>query len=518
MTTSRAERIRQTSETFVTTGQKIFFGATLLGVIVMAIFWPLLLQAIAWVTIIFFGVFVGLKMILWHTSMKYDFPKYDLPNIDDPTLPIYTIFVPLFKEVTMLPRMLEGLSNLKYPKDKLQILLLVEDREVDEAMHEAIALHNAKIWELSARVIEIPNLEPRGKQKALNIGLSHAEGEFAVIYDAEDIPERDQLLKAIGRFRSADSKLGCVQARLFFENETDTWVSRILWMEYIIHFEWILKGFAQLNLIPPLGGTSNHFPVRVLQDVALDNSQLPRGAEGIGAWDPWNVTEDADLAGALSQHGYRIEMIDSVTNEIATTTVKALIPQRSRWLKGYIQTGLVYTRDIPANIRLFGPVRWCVYVLFLFGTPLSILLSTLSWILTITYFVTRSEAIERLFPWPLLYAGTFLLVFGNFALFIQHIVASHRREGYTSVKWVQMLPIWQQLATVSLLIALWEVLQKSKRFTWHKTAHEHGFDDATIPRSETEVSSFENADTVVIPIVRAAPVYQGQRTLENDAT
>ena len=505
MTTSSRQPIRQTSERLLSKGQKIFFVVVLLGVIVTALLWPLLIQLVVWGTILFFGVFVGLKMTLWYASSKYVYPHYTLPSKDDPSLPIYTIFVPLFKEVSVLPRLLSGLKSLNYPIDKLQVLLLVEDeKEVDPGMHEALREYNLEVNAPFARILEIPNVQPRGKQKALNIGLSYAKGDYAVIYDAEDVPDPDQLLKAVGRFRSAERKLGCVQARLYFENETSSWVSRLLWMEYIIHFEMILKGLTHLNLVPPLGGTSNHFPVRVLWEIAFNDNQLPRGAEGIGAWDPWNVTEDADLAGALSQLGYRIEMIDSVTNEIATKSVNALIPQRSRWLKGYMQTGLVFTRDIVQNIRKIGPVRWFVYVLFLLGTPLSILLSTLSWILTITYFVTRSETIEQLFPWPLLYIGTLLLVFGNFALFMQHVVAAHKREGYTSVKWILLLPIWQQLATVSLIMATWEIVQPSKRSVWHKTPHEH---DLVVAQPAT-MSSIENADTEEIPAIAATPQLQ----------
>lgn len=517
MTTHALRIARQSSEKLVTAGQTVFLGALLFGVIVMAFLWPLLAQVVVWGTILFFTVFVGLKLVLWYASTKYEFTPFTLPNIDDPSLPTYTVLIPLFKEVSVLPRLLTGLNNLSYPKDKLQVILLVEDETVDPAMHHALREYNLRLNASFANVVTIPDVAPRGKQKALNVGLSHAEGDFVVIYDAEDIPEPHQLLKAVGTFHASTDEVACLQARLFFDNETSSWVSRLLWVEYVIHFEWILKGLAQLGLIPPLGGTSNHFRITALRNIAFNINQLPPGAEGIGAWDPWNVTEDADLAGALSLFGYKIQMLDSVTKEIATKTVGVLIPQRSRWLKGYMQTGLVYTRNITSTIHRLGLVRWFFYVLFLFGTPLSILLSTLSWILTIAYFVTRSESIEQLFPGPLLYLGVILLVFGNFMLFIQHVIAAHKREGYTTVKWLLLLPVWQQLATISLVVATSELLQPSKRSLWRKTAHEHDLGHVTIPQSETEVSSFENADTVVIPIVRAAPVYQGQQTLENDA-
>ncbi|MBH1980043.1 glycosyltransferase [Candidatus Saccharibacteria bacterium] len=499
--------VRQTSQKLVTGGQIIFFGLLLLGVIVAGILWPLLAQLIVWGTILFFTVFVSLKIVLWYASTKYSFAQFEQPSMYDHDLPVYTIFVPLYKEVSVLPRLMSGLHALNYPKDKLQVLLLVEDETVDPGMHEAFQAYDLGRNAPFASLLQIPNVQPRGKQKALNIGLEHTQGKYAVIYDAEDIPEPNQLLKAVGRFGSADAIVGCLQARLFFDNEQSSWVSRLLWTEYVIHFEWILKGLAQLGLVPPLGGTSNHFRVDALHAIALDRSQLPMGAEGIGAWDPWNVTEDADLAGALTLHGYKIEMLDSVTYEIATRSVGDLLPQRSRWLKGYLQTGLVYLRSPLRTMKKMGPIRWFVYVLFLLGTPLSILLSTLSWILTIVYFSTRSEAIERLFPWPLLYLGTLLLVFGNFALFMQHVIAAHKREGHTTVKWLLLLPVWQQLATASLLIAIRELLQPSKRSTWRKTTHEHDLE-------ATSVSSYHEATTVEFPVIQ--PAQQERRVAEPD--
>lgn len=510
VTNQRLQANRHTSKTLVSIGQIIFCGVMLFLAIVAGILWPLLAQIVVWAVIVFFSVFVGFKMVLWYASTRYDFPSFELPDANDPSLPIYTIFVPLFKEVSVLPRLMAGLTALNYPKEKLQVLLLVEDIDVDPNMHHALAEFDLASNAPFASIVHIPNVQPRGKQKALNLGLAEAQGEFSVIFDAEDVPEPNQLLKAVGRFRNAEPSLGCLQARLYFENETSSWVSRLLWVEYVIHFEWILKGLDQLSMVPPLGGTSNHFRTAALRNVALHNSQLPRGAEGVGAWDPWNVTEDADLAGALALHNYRIEMLDSVTYEIATKTVKAVIPQRSRWLKGYIQTGLVFTRKPIRTMRAFGPVRWCVYILFLLGTPASILLSTLSWIFTITYFVTRSEAIEQLFPWPLLYLGTLLLVFGNFALFIQHVIATHRREGYTTVKWLLLLFVWQQLATVSLVIAVWELLQPSKRSVWHKTAHDHDLEMTQQPRNE--VSSNQETATDQIPVLLPVPSMRDRRS------
>jgi cellulose synthase/poly-beta-1,6-N-acetylglucosamine synthase-like glycosyltransferase len=232
---------------------------------------------------------------------------------------------------------------------------------------------------------------------------------------------------------------------------------------------------AKLGLIPPLGGTSNHFRFEMLSRVSIHPAQQPTDVHWAGIWDMFNVTEDADLAGALSLHGFKIAMLDSVTKEVATTKTGALIGQKSRWLKGYIQTGLIFTRSPIRTMRHMGPVRWFVYVLFLIGTPISILLSALSWALTYAYFATRSPAIEQLFPAPMLYLGVLLLVFGNFALFLQHVSAATKYEGFSTVKYMVFVltGIWPILSVMSLAKACYELAHPRMRHFWDKTEHGH---------------------------------------------
>jgi cellulose synthase/poly-beta-1,6-N-acetylglucosamine synthase-like glycosyltransferase len=221
----------------------------------------------------------------------------------------------------------------------------------------------------------------------------------------------------------------------------------------------------------------------------------------MGAWDPWNLTEDAEIAGALTCAGYEIELLDSATEEVASRRMRVAIPQRSRWQKGYSQTGLAFLRTPVATARQMGVRRWFFYVFFLLGTPISIMLSTLSWALTAAYFATRSQAIERLFPPPLFYLGVCLLVFGNFALFVQHIMAAYHRDGYTTIKWLLLLPIWQQIATVSVFIAWKQLLQKSKRHFWAKTEH--------VEDLETLDEDNDTVPEKALPIPQAIFAYTG---------
>jgi cellulose synthase/poly-beta-1,6-N-acetylglucosamine synthase-like glycosyltransferase len=150
-------------------------------------------------------------------------------------------------------------------------------------------------------VIPVPTQGPRTKPKALNVALPFARGTFTVIYDAEDRPEPNQLRYALQAFRAGGDDLACVQARLCIDNSADSWLARLFTAEYAGQFDVFLPGLAALHLPLPLGGSSNHFYTAILREV--------------GGWDPYNVTEDADLGMRLARFGYRSDVIDSTTYE-----------------------------------------------------------------------------------------------------------------------------------------------------------------------------------------------------------
>lgn len=460
---------RETAEKLLSRGQAVVL-VVLLVLVVVGLVLSLLttLQLLVAACIAFYCCFVGLKLLVHVASLRYRPPATVPVTADDPDLPSYTIFVPLYQEANMLPSLVQSLESLQYPRAKLQILLLLEEDDM-ETRSEAVGMELPDWWQ----IVVVPDVEPRGKPKALNLGLAQATGVLSVIYDAEDRPDPDQLLKAVAAFRSSGEDVACVQARLFFWNESTSWVSRFYWVEYVVHFERVLPGLAHLGLVPPLGGTSNHFRTASLRDVAIRPDRLPEGAEGIGGWDPWNVTEDAELAGVLARAGQRVLMIDSVTKEEATATARIADKQRRRWLKGYLQTGLVFTRRPWRQARDMGPLQWFVFVLLTLGTPISLLLNPVFWALTITYFVTRSAFIESLFPPVLFYAGIFLLVAGNLLLFYQLVAACLLRGGVTTVKFLLLTPVWWIFTSWSAYHVLWELARPSTRHRWNKTPHGH---------------------------------------------
>ena len=161
-------------------------------------------------------------------------------------------------------------------------------------------------------ILSVPGA-PGTKPSACDFGLKHATGEYTVIYDSEDSPDPLMLLKAVRDFRVAAPSVACLQARLLFWNilpgqmRSRDWlaglVTRMYFVEYVVHFEFVLRGMARLSLVPPLGGTSNIFMTEVLREIAISTSDLVAGGipqevaeQMVAAWDPWCVAEDADIA------------------------------------------------------------------------------------------------------------------------------------------------------------------------------------------------------------------------------
>jgi cellulose synthase/poly-beta-1,6-N-acetylglucosamine synthase-like glycosyltransferase len=213
--------------------------------------------------------------------------------------------------------------------------------------------------------VRVPPSFPRTKPKAANFALHLARGEFVVVFDAEDQPEPDQLRKAVAEFRRAPRATACLQARLVFHNRK-RWIAAQAALDYSLWFGFLLQGLDRLGVPMPLGGTSNHFRTSVLRTIC--------------AWDPFNVTEDADIGIRLAALGYRVSMLDSTTFEESPEHVGAWIRQRSRWLKGYMQTWLVHSRRAPQFLRQTGMRGFVAFHLFIGGTVVSALVNPLLWL------------------------------------------------------------------------------------------------------------------------------------------
>ena len=136
-------------------------------------------------------------------------------------------------------------------------------------------------------------------------------------------------------------------------------------MEYAAWFRIILPGMQRLGLALPLGGTTLFFRRAVLEE--------------LGAWDAHNVTEDADLGIRLARHGYRTELLETVTEEEANCRALPWVKQRSRWLKGYMMTYAVHMRQPGLLWRQLGPRQFAGFQVLFLCTLSQFLLAPVLW-------------------------------------------------------------------------------------------------------------------------------------------
>jgi cellulose synthase/poly-beta-1,6-N-acetylglucosamine synthase-like glycosyltransferase len=380
------------------------------------------------------------------------FSRSELREVARMRLPVYSILVPLYREEAVLPGLMAKLSNLYYPADRLQVLLLIE--EDDQLTRAAVDRLNP---DSRFETVLIPPHGPRTKPKACNVGLLHARGEFCVIFDAEDRPEPEQLLKAVAAFRSLPSWVVCVQAELQYWNPWTNWLTRCFAAEYALNFSLVLRGLDRFRVPIPLGGTSNHFRTDALRD--------------LGAWDSYNVTEDADLGMRIARRGWAVRMMLSVTEEEANSKVGNWIRQRSRWIKGYYQTWLVHMRSPWQLLRDLGLRQFLSFQLTLGFTSLTGLLNPIFWALACVYLISGPAHIRPLFPAPILYLGVFSMLIGNL-LMMQSMMAGCMDRGlYGAVRTMLAIPVYWAMMSVAAYKALFQLLRPSRRHYWELTEH-----------------------------------------------
>jgi cellulose synthase/poly-beta-1,6-N-acetylglucosamine synthase-like glycosyltransferase len=406
--------------------------------------------------------------------------------------PTYTVLVPLYKERNVARNILVSLGKLDYPRERLDVKFLLEadDPETLQALEQA----GVPPW---AEVVVVPPGQPKTKPRACNHGLARARGEFLVIFDAEDRPDPDQLKQAAIAFLSVDKNVVCLQAQLAYHNHAQNLLTRWFALEYNVWFRRYLGGLVRLGVPIPLGGTSNHFRTKTLHEV--------------GGWDPFNVTEDCDLGVRLYVARHRTLTLDSTTWEEANSRVGNWIRQRSRWLKGYLITHLVWARRPFLLVGRLGPWGAFGFLLSVFCVgalaalnlglwfALSIQIAFLAIDLRHGYTLhdllfTRDLDHER-WSWPMVYMGhaedpvlstlsqvffaaAVCLLLGNL-LFVLIALLAGRRPGQNGLWWAALLtPVYWVLISIAAWKGVWQLLVKPH--FWEKTVHgldqpgEHG--------------------------------------------
>jgi cellulose synthase/poly-beta-1,6-N-acetylglucosamine synthase-like glycosyltransferase len=364
--------------------------------------------------------------------------------------PVYSVLVPMYKEPETLRQMVASLEAMDYPAGRKDVQILLEaDDELTLSAARALTMPPG------FRVTEIPPSFPRTKPKACNIGLHLAKGRYLVIYDAEDMPEKDQLKKAVLAFEASPGNVACVQSRLNYYNPRQNVLTRWFTAEYSAWFDLQLPGLAAMGAVIPLGGTSNHFKTDVLR--------------GLFGWDAYNVTEDCDLGVRLGRAGFATRMLETTTWEEACSVVPFWIKQRTRWQKGYIQTWFVHMREPWKLAKELGFVNFLHYQLLVGGGPFSVLINPLFWAMALVWFVFRPEGVSRLFPGPVFAAGAVCLFLGNFVFVYINLLGCCKRKNDDLMWWALLTPVYWLMMSYSGWRAFIQFFRDP--FMWEKTQH-----------------------------------------------
>ena len=460
--------------------------------------WDIFLCAITAFSCIFYGGTIAFRTVAMLLSLsgkgEIKISDEEAAGLKNKELPIYTILLPLYREEAIVKKLIDNLENLDYPKNKLDIKLLLEE---DDTQTRSV-LEKEKLPK-HYEVIVVPHNEPKTKPRACNYGLAAARGEFCVIFDAEDHPEPDQLRKVVIAFRRNDEKLACIQAKLNYYNHDQNLLTKLFTIEYSTTFDLFLPGLKRMKVPVPLGGTSNHFRTKILQE--------------IGGWDPFNVTEDCDLGVKIYKSGHVTGMINSTTWEEANSRIWNWVRQRSRWVKGFIQTHFVHTANPFTTLRHLGLWGYFGFYQSVGASSLMLLLNPFFWAAGLLYIALFAYGLAAGAPsgelligphspvfnesiavpgsgglsvWPMIYIGagqsmfysrlsilffiiSVILLAANFLFVLTHYIACYRRGFKGLAKYSLLMPFYWILISFGGWKGFIQLFYKP--YYWEKTIH-----------------------------------------------
>ena len=409
--------------------------------------WGAVAPIVAWTAIF---LVIGLLRMLVADGTMPPAP----PPVPDAALPRCAVLVPIYREAAVVPDLVAALRALDYPGDRLEVRLIVEEDDVETRRAVEIALA-----ETPFDMVVVPPSRPRTKPKALNFALATVAADFVTIYDAEDRPDPDQLRRAAAVFAASPPDLAVVQAALAIDHDEGdrSWLVRQFEIEYAILFRAILPWLAERRLLLPLGGTSNHF-----RRVALDR---------IGGWDPHNVTEDADVAVRLVRAGWRAGVVDSATHEEAPARPRAWLAQRTRWMKGWMQTWFAHMRSPLRLHRELGLADAVILHLVLAGQ----ILSAATYVPSLLLIALQASGLHPLFWGATIDADVVAVaalcafaagVLGALVVALRVSATAARRFRLGDV---MTMPLYWCGLSVAVWAAVVELLAKPHR--WNKTEH-----------------------------------------------
>lgn len=235
--------------------------------------------------------------------------------------PYISVLVPAHNEAKVIVKTVESLLDLNYPNNRYEIIVINDNssdksRELLEDMQKRY----------KGRALKVINTDKvtggKGKSNALNIGYKQSIGNYIVVYDADNTPERDALRYLVAEIEN-DDELAVVIGKFRTRNRDVNLLTRFINIE-TLSFQWMAQaGRWQLFNLCTIPGTN--FIIR--RDVI----------DKIGGWDINAVAEDTELSFRIYAMGYKIKFMPlSVTWEQEPQTLKVWFKQRVRWVKGNV--------------------------------------------------------------------------------------------------------------------------------------------------------------------------------------
>jgi cellulose synthase/poly-beta-1,6-N-acetylglucosamine synthase-like glycosyltransferase len=296
----------------------------------------LLIYVVALSILFGFGIH-GLVMLYYYYKTKKmktveEFMPEEYPHV--------TIQLPLFNEMYVIERLIQAVSNIEYPKDKLEIQVL------DDSTDETIGVTRKLVEEYFAKGFNITYVHRENrngyKAGALKDGLEVIKGEFVAIFDADFVPNPDFLLKTIPHFRNP--KVACVQTRWAHLNETYSFLTRAQALALDGHFVIEQQVRNKAGFFITFNGTAGVWRKEAIYDA--------------GNWHSDTLTEDLDLSYRAQLKGWKFVYLKDVTSPAELPAdINSLKIQQFRWTKGAIETAkkllpMVLKSDLPLKTKL----------------------------------------------------------------------------------------------------------------------------------------------------------------------
>jgi cellulose synthase/poly-beta-1,6-N-acetylglucosamine synthase-like glycosyltransferase len=261
------------------------------------------------------------------------------------TYPNITIQLPIYNERFVIERLLDSISNLNYPKKKIEIQVL------DDSDDDTSILVEQKVEKLISLGFTISQIKRKNrigfKAGALQNGLIQAASEFILIFDADFIPEPDFLINTLPYF--SNDKIGMVQTRWGHINPRESWLTRAQEIGLNCHFIIDQGGRAKGGFFISFNGTAGIWRKACIEDA--------------GGWEADTLTEDLDLSYRAQMKSWQFKYCPEIISPAELPNVlSAVRSQQFRWIKGGVETSKkliarLWNCNLPISVKLFGSLQ-----------------------------------------------------------------------------------------------------------------------------------------------------------------